>query len=43
LDPTPQDVVNLPALKMLHFYDTIGDGAETLKWTTEKAKEIFGV
>ena len=36
-DPTADDIARLPALKLLDFYEGIGEGAETLTITTERA------
>ncbi|OTB05366.1 hypothetical protein M426DRAFT_319902 [Hypoxylon sp. CI-4A] len=42
-DPSPEDVASLPALKLLDFYDTLGDGAESLSIATDHAREVSGV
>ncbi len=42
-DPSPQPVANLPALKMLDFYEILGSGTEYLRYATDHAKEVSGV
>ncbi|KAI1396054.1 hypothetical protein F4819DRAFT_476529 [Hypoxylon fuscum] len=42
-DPSPQDVANLPALKLLDFYETLGNGADYMRYATGHAKEVSGI
>ncbi|KAI0379246.1 acetyl-CoA synthetase-like protein [Hypomontagnella monticulosa] len=42
-DPSPQEVADMPALKMLDFYETLGSGAEQLRYATSHAREVSGV
>lgn len=41
---SPQDLAHdWPALKMLDFYETLGDGADSLSYATSRAREVSGV
>ena len=36
-DPTADDIAKMPALKLLDFYEGMGEGAETLAFSTDRA------
>ncbi|KAI8958393.1 acetyl-CoA synthetase-like protein [Daldinia sp. FL1419] len=38
-----QDTADLPALKMLGFYETLGDGTSNLRYATNHAKKVSGI
>ncbi|KAI0973343.1 acetyl-CoA synthetase-like protein [Xylaria arbuscula] len=42
-DATPADVENLPALKVLDFYEASGDGLENVRVTTERTANVSGI
>lgn len=41
--PSSEDAIRLPALKMLDWYRTLGDGAETINIATDRARGISKV
>ncbi|KAK6948066.1 hypothetical protein Daesc_009830 [Daldinia eschscholtzii] len=42
-NPSRQDMADLPALKMLDFYRTLGNGIDSLRYETKHAKRISGL
>lgn len=42
-DPSREDTANLPALKMLDFYEILGDGTNSLTYATNHATKVSRV
>jgi hypothetical protein len=42
-DPTPEDVLKFPALKLIEFYETLGNGVESMVFATSHAIDVCGV
>jgi hypothetical protein len=42
-DPSLEDVVRLSALKMIDFYETLGNGVDSVNFRTKHAREVTGI